>query len=48
MVVPLLVMPVVSLLTSPPDEAHLRKCFPVTNKIDPTNRAEEERKGVTC
>jgi SSS family solute:Na+ symporter len=28
MLVPLLVMPVVSLLTSPPDGAHLAKCFP--------------------
>jgi len=29
MLVPLLVMPVVSFLTSPPNEAHLAKCFPV-------------------
>ena len=28
MLVPMLVMPVVSFLTSPPDEAHLVKCFP--------------------
>jgi Na+/proline symporter len=28
MIVPLLVMPVVSLFTSPPDEAHLAICFP--------------------
>jgi hypothetical protein len=44
----LLVMPVVSFLTSPPDETHLRKCFPITHKIEPINRADEERKGVTC
>jgi len=48
MLVPMLVMPVVSFLTSPPDEAHLAKCFPITHKIEPANRAGEERKGVTC
>jgi Na+/proline symporter len=32
MLVPLLVMPVVSFLTSPPDEAHLAKCFPTVKE----------------
>jgi len=32
MFVPLLVMPVVSLLTSPPDAAHLAKCFPTVKE----------------
>ena len=41
-------MLVVSFFTSPPDEAHLARCFPITHKIEPTNRADEERKGVTC
>jgi SSS family transporter len=37
MVVPLLVMPVVSFLTSPPDEAHLAKCFPPATAKQSTN-----------
>jgi hypothetical protein len=37
MVVPLLVMPVVSFLTSPPDEAHLARCFPTVKGKPSTN-----------
>jgi SSS family transporter len=37
MLVPLLVMPVVSFLTSPPDEAHLAKCFPPATAKQSTN-----------
>jgi len=37
MVVPLLVMPVVSLLTSPPNEVHLAKCFPTAKGGQSTN-----------
>jgi SSS family solute:Na+ symporter len=44
----ILVAVVVSLMTPPPDEAHLRKCFPVPYKNQSAFPAEEERKGVPC
>ena len=37
MLVPMLVMPIVSFLTSPPDEAHLAKCFPPATAQQSTN-----------
>jgi len=37
MLVPLLVMPVVSFLTAPPDGAHLAKCFPAVKVNQSTN-----------
>jgi SSS family solute:Na+ symporter len=46
--VSILVAVIVSLMTPRPDAAHVAKCFPITQRIEPTNRAEEERKGVTC
>jgi len=48
MVVPLVVMPVVSCFTVPPDNAHLQKCFAATPKTQSTPQAEEERQGVAC
>ena len=44
----ILVAVIVSLMTRPPDEAHLRKCFSITHKTQPAVRAEEERKGAAC
>jgi SSS family solute:Na+ symporter len=44
----ILVAVIVSLMTLPPDEAHLRKCFSITHKLKPAVRAEEERKGAAC
>jgi SSS family solute:Na+ symporter len=44
----ILVAVIASLMTLPPDEAHLEKCFPITHKIKPAVRAEEERKSVAC
>ncbi|HUJ72050.1 MAG TPA: sodium:solute symporter family protein [Verrucomicrobiae bacterium] len=38
MLVPLLVMPMVSLLTAPPNEVHLAKCFPATKGNQATTR----------
>jgi len=37
MLVPLLVMPVVSLVTASPGEAHLAKCFPAVKVKQSTN-----------
>jgi SSS family solute:Na+ symporter len=46
--VSIVVAVIVSLLTRPPDEAHLRKCFAVIHETESATPAEEERKGVTC
>ncbi|HUI08283.1 MAG TPA: sodium:solute symporter family protein [Verrucomicrobiae bacterium] len=44
----ILVAVVVSLVTTTPDEAHLRRCFPVTRRIGLPRTGDEERKGVRC
>jgi SSS family solute:Na+ symporter len=46
--VSILVAVIVSLMTRPPDEAHLRMCFPIIHKTQPAVRAKEERKGAAC
>jgi len=46
--VSILVAIIVSVMTSPPEAAHLRKCFPSLHKVHPSVRAHEERKGVSC
>jgi SSS family solute:Na+ symporter len=46
--VSILVAIAVSLVTAPPDEAHLQMCFPATNKNGSAQRAANQKRGVPC